>query len=65
MAKWIELHDVVDGGTMLINADMVEGIFEEKLCEYDGVASFATHLDVVDGGMYQVSETLEEVRKML
>ena len=65
MAKWIELHDSVDGGRMLVNADNVEGIFEEKLCDYDDFECYATHIDVVDGGMYQVRETYEVVKGMI
>ena len=65
MPKWIQLHDIVEGGLILINTDNIEGVFAEKLCEYDDTEVYATHIDVVDGTMYQVSETYDEVRDKL
>ena len=65
MAKWIQLHDVIEGGLILINTDNIEAVFCEKLYENNGVDVFVTHIDVVDGGMYQVRETYEQVREKL
>lgn len=61
MNKWIELHDSVENGELLINIDNIEGVFIEKICE----DCFVTHIDVIDGGCYCVTETYDEVKEMI
>ena len=61
MNKWIELHDSVENGELLINTDNIEGVFIEKICE----DCFVTHIDVIDGGSYCVAETYDEVKEMI
>ena len=65
MSKWIELHDNADNGLILVNTDKVEGIYETKIGECNGISVFATNLEVVDGGLYTVRETYEQVKEKL
>lgn len=61
MNKWIELHDAAENGGLLINVDNIEGVFIEKIYE----DCFVTHIDVVDGGSYCVTETYDEIKEMI
>lgn len=58
---FIEVHDVSTGSEQLVHIDTIEGIFVEMVAP----EVFATHIDLVDGDCYQVTESYDDLKQLI